>query len=142
MVRGLELFREWFAGYSSRFVVIGGTACNLILERYGAPSRATHDIDIVLVAEAFDRAFYERFVEFVRAGGYRHRGKSGKYELYRFEDPADGSFPPKIELLSKRPEALAGIDTDLGRLSVVDAEGSLSAILLDDAYYDLLDGGV
>lgn len=142
MVRGIGLFKEWFSGFSSRFVVIGGTACNLIFEQYGAPSRATHDIDIVLVAEAFDRAFYERFVEFVRAGGYQHRGKSGRYELYRFERPLNESFPPKIELLSKRPEILTGINTDLGKLSVVDAEGSLSAILLDDDYYRLLDGGV
>ena len=142
MVLGLERFKSWFDGYSGRYVIIGGTACNLFYAEYGAPERATHDIDMVIVAEAFDRAFYERFVEFVKAGGYQHRGKDQKYVLYRFESPADPSFPPKIEILSRRPEYLVGIETDLGRFRTVDAAGSLSAILLDDEYYDLLEGGI
>ena len=142
MVSGLETFKRWFEGYSKRYVIIGGTACNLIFAQYGAPERATHDIDMVIVAEAFDRRFYERFVEFIRAGGYRHKNKAEKYELYRFESPSDPLFPPKIELLSKRPENLAEIETSLGRFQTVDAFGSLSAILLDDEYYDLLDHGI
>ena len=142
MVSGLETFRKWFEGYSTRYVIIGGTACNLIFSQYGAPERATHDIDMIVVAEAFDRDFYERFVEFVRAGGYRHKNKAEKYELYRFESPQDSSFPPMIELLSKRPENLAGIETELGRFKTVDTSGSLSAILLDDDYYNLLANGI
>lgn len=142
MVRGLDVFRDWFEEFPSRYVVIGGTACNLILAKYGAPERATHDIDMVVVAESFDEAFYRRFVSFVKEGGYRHKGKADKYILYRFEQPSNASFPPKIELLSKRPDHLAGIETDLGRFQTIDATGSLSAILLDDAYYDLLDRGI
>lgn len=142
MVSGIETFKEWFEGYSTRYVIIGGTACNLIYAEYGVPERATHDIDMVIVAEAFDRAFYARFIEFVKAGGYRHRNKAEKYELYRFEKPSDASFPPKIELLSKRPECLAGIESELGRFQTIDARNSLSAILLDDEYYDLIEDGV
>lgn len=142
MVHGLEIFRDWFAEYSGRYVVIGGTACNLVLSQYGAPQRATHDIDMIVVAEAFDSAFYQHFVSFIRDGGYQHKGKDDKYVLYRFEHPINADFPPKIELLSKRPDCLEGIETDLGRLKTVDATGSLSAILLDDAYYDLLDKSI
>ena len=142
MVSGLGTFKKWFEGYSTRYVLIGGTACNLIFAEYGAPERATHDIDMVVVAEAFDRDFYLRFVEFVKAGGYQHKNKAREYELYRFEKPADALFPPKIELLSRRPEHLAGIDAELGRFQTIDASGSLSAILLDDEYYDLLEDGV
>lgn len=142
MVRGLDVFRDWFEEYPSRYVVIGGTACNLILAQYGAPERATHDIDMVIVAESFDEAFYRRFISFIKEGGYQHKGKADKYVLYRFEQPSNESFPPKIELLSRRPEHLAGIETDLGRFQTIDATGSLSAILLDDAYYDLLDRGI
>lgn len=29
MVRGLDLFREYFAGYADQFVLIGGTAASL-----------------------------------------------------------------------------------------------------------------
>ena len=56
MVPGLNTFREWFDGYHRRHVIIGGTACNLIYAQYGAPERATKDIDLVVLAEAFDRA--------------------------------------------------------------------------------------
>ncbi len=142
MVRGLDVFRDWFEEYPSRYVVIGGMACNLIMAQYGAPERATHDIDMVIVAESFDKAFYGRFISFIKEGGYQHKGKADKYVLYRFEQPSNELFPPKIELLSKRPDHLAGIETDLGRFKTIDATGSLSAILLDDAYYDLLDRGI
>ena len=63
MVSGIETFKNWFQDYPTRYVIIGGTACNLIFAEYGAPERATHDIDMVIVAEAFDREFYSRFVE-------------------------------------------------------------------------------
>lgn len=142
MVRGLGTFRDWFREYSSRYVVIGGTACNLILAQYGAPERATNDIDMVIVAESFDDAFYKRFISFIKEGGYQHRGKADTYVLYRFEQPSNELFPPKIELLGKRPDHLAGIETDLGRFQNLDATGSLSAILLDDAYCGLLDRGI
>ena len=142
MVSGLEVFKRWFEGYSTRYVIIGGTACNLIFAEYGAPERATHDIDIVIVAEAFDRDFYNRFVEFAKAGGYQHKNKAEKYELYRFEKPLDSSFPPKIELLSRRPENLAGMEVELGRFQTIDASDSLSAILLDDDYYALIENGI
>ncbi len=142
MVSGLETFRTWFDGYATRYVIIGGTACNLIYAQYGAQERATHDIDMVIVAESFDKSFYQRFVQFVEAGGYRHKNKAGKYELYRFERPSDVSFPPMIELLSRRPEILKDIETDLGRFQTVDASGSLSAIILDDEYYNLLTHGI
>ena len=142
MVSGIGVFKDWFQDYPTRYVIIGGTACNLIYAEYGAPERATHDIDMVIVAEAFDRAFYARFVEFVKAGGYQHKNKAERYELYRFEKPSDSSFPPKIELLSRRPECLEGIEAELGRFQTIDARGSLSAILLDDEYYDLIEGGI
>ena len=141
MVPGLNAFRDWFEGYHGRHVIIGGTACNLIYAQYGAPERATKDIDLVVLAEAFDRSYFERFTSFVRTGGYEHRTKSGRYELYRFERPANKDFPPKIELLSRRPDALEGIDTALGRFSTTDDNYSLSAILLDDDYYQLLEDG-
>ena len=142
MVPGLNVFREWFEGCHGRHVIIGGTACNLIYAQYGAPERATKDIDLVVLAEAFDRDYFDRFTSFVRTGGYEHRTKDGRYELYRFERPTNKEFPPKIELLSRRPDALKGIETALGSLRTVDDCYSLSAILLDDDYYQLLDTGV
>ena len=141
MVHGIERFKEYFGSYLDRYVVIGGTACNMIYARYGAQERATQDIDMIIVAEVFDRGFYELFCKFVKDAGYEHRSKTNGYQLYRFEKPADKTFPMKIELLSRRPECLEGVEATLGRFQTVDAAGSLSAILLDDDYYALLDNG-
>lgn len=142
MVRGLDTFRDWFEGYHGRHVIIGGTACNLVYARYGAPERAAKDIDLVVFADAFDGGYYHRFVEFVRAAGYVHRTRDGRYELYRFSNPTSDDFPVMVELLSKRPEVLAGIDKTLGRFQTVDGHYSLSAILLEDDYYQMLGEGV
>jgi len=37
MVRGIDSFREWFSGYESNYVVIGGTACDLLM---GSPKHS------------------------------------------------------------------------------------------------------
>ena len=36
MVRGLEKFKEYFGEYAGRYVLIGGTACDILLENMGA----------------------------------------------------------------------------------------------------------
>ena len=128
----MNVFRDWFENYHGRHVIIGGTACNLVYAQYGTPERATKDIDLIVLAEAFDRAYFDRFVMFVHAGGYEHRTKDGRYQLFRFEKPRNADFPPKIELLSRRPEVLDGEETALGRFRITDGDYSLSAILLDD----------
>lgn len=142
MVLGIDTFKRYFEGYQTRYVIIGGTACNLVYAKYGVPERTTRDIDMVIVAEAFDSEFYKQFVRFIHDGGYQHRDKAARYELYRFDKPSDGAFPLQVELLSRRPEYLRGIETDLGHFRAIDASGSLSAILLDDEYYNLLDRGI
>ncbi len=70
MVAGLKIFSEHFKGMESRFVIIGGTACDLWLGKEGFKFRETKDIDMVLVVEALDTAFIEHFWSFVKAGRY------------------------------------------------------------------------
>ena len=45
MVSGINSFREWFHGYESNYVVIGGTACDLLMGEVGEDFRVTRDID-------------------------------------------------------------------------------------------------
>lgn len=45
MVRGLELFANWFAPHSKQYVLIGGTACSFLLEEVGLEFRATKDLN-------------------------------------------------------------------------------------------------
>ena len=48
MVRGLDLFRQFFAAHADQFVLIGGTAATLAMEEAGLAFRATKDLDVVL----------------------------------------------------------------------------------------------
>ena len=60
MVRGLDLFREHFKDFADRYVLIGGTACDLIMSEVGLQFRATKDLDIVLCIES---GMVELFIE-------------------------------------------------------------------------------
>jgi hypothetical protein len=57
MVKGLEVFRDYFAGQADQFVFIGGTAATLAMADAGLAFRATKDLDIVLHIEALTSDF-------------------------------------------------------------------------------------
>jgi hypothetical protein len=140
MVKGLEKFKEHFAGFEDNYVIIGGTACDVILQNTDMRPRATDDIDMILVIEKMTAEFGQRFWEFIVLGEYktrqRKRGdKEPATELFRFINPKEG-FPVQIELLSRYPDVL-GEPTGfhLTPIPVGEKIPSLSAILLDEEYY-------
>lgn len=143
MVRGLDLFREHFRRYSDRYILIGGTACDLAMSEFGETFRATKDLDIVLCLEALDAAFVKSFWEFVRSGGYNRREKAiGQRRFYRFQKPSKENYPAMLELFSRKPDILSlDEDAELTPIPVDEEVSSLSAILLDRGYYDWLCSG-
>lgn len=60
MTQGLQLIRTAFAGYEDSYVIIGGTACDIIMTDNDLDFRATKDIDMVLIAEGHLREFAQR----------------------------------------------------------------------------------
>lgn len=40
MVRGLDIFKKYFEQYSANYVIIGGTACDMIIDEAGFTPRA------------------------------------------------------------------------------------------------------
>ena len=141
MVRGLDIFREYFAGHADQFVLIGGTAATLAMEEAGLEFRATKDLDIVLHIEALRPSFGEAFWSFVEAGGYeiRQASDTGNPVFYRFQKPADERFPAMLELFCRAPEGITLAEgSHLTPIPIDEAAASLSAILLDDAYYDFI----
>lgn len=105
MVYGIDKFREWFEEYNGKYAFIGGTACSIHFDNLGSEFRSTKDLDIVLILEAIDEAFVERFCKFIGEGQYEHKQKStGKEQFYRFDKPKNKEFPMMIELFSKKPE--------------------------------------
>lgn len=143
MVRGIESFREWFHGYEEQYAVIGGTACDLLMADEGLDFRATKDIDLVLIIEAVDAAFGRQFWEYILAAGYEHRNKStGEPQFYRFTNPRSKAYPFMIELFARKPDVIAlPNDAVLSPLPLEEDISSLSAILLDNDYYDFLRQG-
>lgn len=144
MVKGIDLFREHFAGLGEQFVLIGGTAATLAMADAGLEFRATKDLDIVLHIEALTPAFGAAFWSFVEKGGYeiRQASDTGKPVLYRFQKPASAGFPAMLELFCRTPEGIRLAEgAHLTPIPFEEAVASLSAILLDDEYYDFIVGG-
>jgi hypothetical protein len=138
MVRGLDVFQGWFAQYTDQYVLIGGTAASLAMEEAGLAFRATKDLDVVLHVEALTPAFGMAFWKFVEAGGYaiRQASDTGKPIFYRFQKPADDRFPVMVELFARAPDGLRPAEgSQLTPIPLDEAVSSLSAILLDEAYY-------
>lgn len=143
MVRGIEKFKEYFKDYQGQYVFIGGTACDMILGEQGVDFRATKDYDIVLIVEAINKEFVNQFIKFIRDGGYSHIRKStGKEQFYRFEKSSNPEFPAMIELFSKKPDYINAVDAELAPIHISDDMLSLSAILLNDDYYELLKNNI
>ena len=142
MVVGIDRFREHFAGHEDQYAIIGGAACNLLFDRVGLEFRATKDIDMVLCVEVVDAAFGETFKAFLDAGGYEARERSdGEKEFYRFHRPKDETYPFMIELFAQKPKALnLPDDAGLTPIPVEEDVVSLSAILLEEGYYEALQG--
>ena len=140
MIKGLDKFRMHFSGFNDRYVLIGGAASDLVMNEAGIDFRATKDLDIVLCVEALDASFAEVFWGFVRAGGYKNQQRSSdKKVFYRFDQPEDNSYPFMLELFSRSPDMLVlGDDSHLTPIPIDEDVSSLSAILLDDDYYQFI----
>ena len=140
MVIGLDKFREYFSDFGNHYVLIGGTASMLVMDDAGVTFRATKDLDIVLCVEALDASFAEAFWAFVKAGGYQNQQRStGKKVFYRFNEPEDKDYPFMLELFSRTPDMLVlGDDSHLTPIPIDEDASSLSAILLDEDYYQFL----
>lgn len=140
MIRGIKLFRERFRDYEGAFVLIGGAACDEWFSTIDDTFRGTKDLDIVLIIEVVDPAFVAAIHAFREEGGYQvEKRDNGTQKLYRFRRPKNPEFPKEIEFFSRKPDV---IDLAAGQTTVpISSDGdyhSLSALLMDEAYYSLI----
>ena len=143
MINGFTKFKERFRGFENQYVIIRGTACDLIMENEELSFRATKDIDMVLLVESMTVEFVKQFWSYVKEAGYEHINKStGNAQFYRFTAPKNKEYPYMIELFSRNPAGLIlGDNAILTPLPIDEEISSLSAILLNEAYYELLKTG-
>jgi len=137
MVRGINIFKKYFEHYSDNYLIIGGTACDLLINEIGLIPRATKDIDIILVVEVLNANFARQFWNFIQEGKYeKSEINSEQRKYYRFTNPENPEFPIQIELFSRVPDMLTvPEDSHLTPIPFDEGVSSLSAILLDEDYY-------
>ena len=139
MIKGLDHFTKHFAGSSDDFVVVGGVAAHEIMGSEGLTFRATKDIDLVIVARPAT-TFCQRLVAYINAGKYEVRqSKDGKPAYFRFMKPKEADYPVQIEIFCRQPEDVE-LQGDQHIVPIKDAPSgaALSAILLEDDYFDLI----
>jgi hypothetical protein len=143
MVRGLDRFKEYFVDFQDQYTVIGGTAVFVAMDAAGLAFRVTKDIDIVLCIETIDASFVKGIWAFVDKGDYEYQQKStGNPRFYRFYKPKDATFPHMLELFSRAPDSVqVPKGCHLTPIPAAEEVSSLSAILLDDDYYNLVRKG-
>lgn len=144
MNKEIESFREWFCGYEKEYVIIGGTACNILMGESGLTFRATKDLDLVLIVEALNTQFVEKFWEYIKNANYQHWNNSRTVpQFYRFSHPSSNCFPAMIELFTRKLENIElKYSHNLTPLSFEEEISSLSAILLNDDYYEFMKTGI
>lgn len=143
MVKGLERFREHFAALKDRYLLIGGTACDLAFTQAGLEFRTTKDIDMVLCLETVDAEFGQAFWSFITAGAYESlEAPADDRIFYRFSRPRTDGYPVMIELFSRVPDMLGTDCTGhLAPIPISNDVPSLSAILFDSQYYEWTQAG-
>ncbi|HQP20260.1 MAG TPA: hypothetical protein PLG07_08090, partial [Phenylobacterium sp.] len=72
----MDRWRAHFADYADRYVLVGGVACEQLMEEAGLSFRLTKDFDVVLLVELLDAGFAEAFWSFIEAGGYQRRERA------------------------------------------------------------------
>lgn len=143
MVKGLDRFRDFFAGFEQQYVLIGGAACDILFSSNEGQFRATRDLDMVLIVEALTPEFGKKLWEFIEIGQYRNKATNeGTPQFYRFDKPEKDDYPKMIELFARTDFELREM-SGLTPIHIDDSVSSLSAILLNDDYYRiLLDGKI
>jgi hypothetical protein len=139
IVQGLTHFSDFFKDYKDDYIIIGGVATALNQRRFGFASKATLDIDLIVLDERTKSGFVDRIVAYIKKVDYQHCGKYKEESrvLYQFKDPKDKEAPEQIELFT-----LDDIEDE--ELNFIRLEGSehyyyISAIVLDSDYRELID---
>ena len=138
MVVGMELFRDKLKGFEDCYTVIGGAACDILMSEADIDFRLTKDIDMILILEDKKAEFAKTFWEFIKEGEYKCGWKnSDEMHFYRFTEPKSG-YPVMIELFSRKPDYHLDVEEGIIPIHIDDDTSSLSAILLNDDFYNFM----
>jgi len=137
---GLSHFEEYFREFKDDYVVVGGFATLMLLDRHlERHGKATHDIDLVLLTSS-SIEMAQQIKRYISEGKYTiQKGKKDAYLYYRFLNPEIEGFAKEIELFASDEQSLKLEDNQ--RIIPIDPEEglySLSAIMLDKEYFEVI----
>ncbi|WP_288577128.1 hypothetical protein [uncultured Holdemanella sp.] len=100
-------------------------------------------MDIALIVESITYEFGKAFWKYIKEAEYSHINKSTQNaQFYRFTSPKSNEYPFMIEIFSRNPDyIILEDDAYLTPLPIDEEVSSLSAILLNEEYYELLKTG-
>ncbi len=141
MIQGLTNFIEYFKEYEDHYVVIGGLATAMVMNELGFTTRATKDIDLVVISKE-NEEFIKRLLKFIDLAGYKTKQRTdndSKHNLFRFFDSEDKTYPEQIELFAiHSDDSQIAKDNHIVPIQTPQYYDYLSAILLDTDYFKLL----
>ena len=144
VVGGIEAFREAMVGHEDEYVLIGGGACSVLFDREAVPFRATKGLDIVVLVDKGGSGFARALWSFIKSNDYDcWKHAEGGCSYYRFVLPKNSPnatrLPEQIELFARHPDlTLENEESEITPLPFDEDVSSLSAIILDDGYYEFI----
>lgn len=134
---GFDHFCKHLRGLENQYVIIGGGAASILLEDQQLEFRATKDVDLVVLIRSDE--LNKRILSYVKEGLYLTREATPNLpKYYRFTKPQKHEYPHIIEIFS-RNELELELEKDQHIIPVYNQYAEqLSAILLDDEYFDLI----
>lgn len=134
---GFDHFCDYLKGFEEHYVIIGGGAASILMDDEGLEFRATKDVDLVVLARSKD--LNKRILAYVKDGGYNPKESTPTLpRYYRFQKPTKPECPKMIEIFA-RNELGFELEKDQHIVPITDPTAEkLSAVLLDDEYFDLI----
>ena len=134
---GFDHFCNYLSGLENLYVIIGGGAASILMEDEGLEFRATKDVDLVVLSRSDE--LNTRILSYIKEGGYKTKeATEGSPRYYRFREPTKKDCPALIEVFARNE---LNLDLQDGQyiIPIHDvAVERLSAILLDDEYFEII----
>ncbi|MBU1958270.1 hypothetical protein KJ680_07685 [bacterium] len=141
---GLNHFENYFSDYRDHYVVVGGFATLMLLDKQlEGHGKATHDIDLVLLTNS-SVTMSRRIKSYIKEGDYTvQKGEKDLFSYYRFFEPKIDGFAKEIEIFTVNEQKFE-LDENQRIIPIDPEEGlySLSAIMLDNEYFEMIKNNI
>lgn len=135
---GFEHFCTYLQGLEQHCVIIGGGAATILMSDDGLEFRSTKDVDLLIISRSDE--LNSRICSYLKNNDYKTReATQNAPRYYRFSNPTSRECPRIIEVFAGNELNLDLADGQhIIPISNTHTTERLSAILLDDEYFELI----